>query len=633
MCGIAGFVGRPAADIAERMGQALLHRGPDDGGFWQCAETGVHFIHRRLSIVDIGGGHQPMWDRAGEIGIVYNGEIYNHMVVREQLVAKGHHFQTDHSDTEVIIEAYRAWGEDLTQHIDGMWAFALFDRRNGKLLLSRDRYGEKPLYYYHRPGIFAFGSELSALLAHPDIRPELSRLSLAKYFTHGYVPAPRTLLDDIWQLPAGCSITLDLATDRLRQNRYWSYVIDPSAEVARRSEADLAAELRDILQRTVAERLMADVPVGILLSGGVDSSAIATLAAAQGASLRTFSIGFAEASFDESAYARQVADHIGATHIADTLSLERASALIDDTLTRLDHPMADPSLLPCYLLFRHVAQYAKVAIGGDGSDELFAGYDTFRALKWAQLYEQMVPKPLHRPLELVAGLLPISHKNMSLDYKIRRMLQGVNMGPALWNAGWLSPVNPAQLAGLGLDGFSQEEIFSEALQAWQSCPQGDLVEKTSQFYVNLYLQNDILAKVDRSSMMHSVECRAPFLGLELADFIRRLPSRLKLNKAGTKYLLKKAIAGEVPNVVVERPKKGFGIPLGKWLGEGRIPVVSTGAVGDVVNRHYLDQLTAEHRSLRHNHASTLWAAAVLDRFLPRFTALAMSGRQAAKVAI
>jgi len=633
MCGIAGFVGRPAAHIAERMGQALLHRGPDDSGFWQCAETGVHLVHRRLSIVDISGGHQPMWDRSGEIGIVYNGEIYNHVAVREQLVAKGHRFQTDHSDTEVIIEAYRAWGEELTQHIDGMWAFALFDRRNRKLFLSRDRYGEKPLYYYHRPGIFAFGSELSALLAHPDVSPELSRLSLAKYFAHGYVPAPRTLLDNMWQLPAGCSATLDLATDQLRQTRYWSYVIDPSPEMARHSEADLAGELRDILKRTIAERLMADVPVGILLSGGVDSSAVATLAAAEGARLQTFSIGFTESSFDESAYARQVADHIGATHIADTLSLERASALIDDTLTRLDHPMADPSLLPCYLLFRHVAQHAKVALGGDGSDELFAGYDTFRALRWAKLYEQMVPKPLHRPLELVAGLLPISHKNMSLDYKIRRMLQGVNLGRELWNAGWLSPINPAHLAALGLGGFSKEEIFSEALEAWQSCPQGDLVEKTSQFYVNLYLQNDILAKVDRSSMMHSIECRAPFLGLQMADFVRRLPSSLKLNKAGTKYLLKKAIVSDVPSVVIDRPKKGFGIPLGKWLSEGRIPVISTGAICNVVNRSYLDKLIAEHRSLRRNHASTLWAATVLDRFLPRLAAPAVQDHQAARIAI
>jgi len=616
MCGIAGFVGKSAPEVAQRMGAALRHRGPDDQGIWACPETGVHLVHRRLSIVDIGGGHQPMWDAAHEIGIIFNGEIYNHVDVRRELMMRGHKFQTDHSDTEVLIEGYRAWGEEVTKHIDGMWAFVLIDRRRKKLFLSRDRFGEKPLYYSHGNGVFAFASELTALFEHDGVRQDISRLSLAKYFSHGYVPAPRTIFDGIYQLSAGHSASLDLISDKLDIVRYWSYVIDPMPETSLASEGRLAEELREILQRTVKERFMADVPVGLLLSGGIDSSAIACLAAEQGVPLQTFSIGFAEATFDESVYAAQVAKHIGARHVVDVLSVERASELVEETLAHLDHPMADPSLLPCDLLFRHVGQHAKVAIGGDGSDELFAGYETFKALKWAKLYEQVVPKSLHRPLEFIAGLLPISHNNMSFDYKLRRMLQGLQLGPRLWNAGWLSPVNTSQLAALGLGGFSVEEIYSESIAAWEACPQGDLVGKTSQFYVNLYLQSDILTKVDRSSMMHSVECRAPFLGLSLSEFVRRLPSSYKLRGQTTKYLLKKAIAKDLPADILQRSKKGFGIPLGKWLSEGRLSF-SGQQLSKVVDRQFLDRLMQEHQEQKANHGSTLWAAIVLDRFLSR----------------
>ncbi len=558
-----------------------------------------------------------MWDATGEIGIVFNGEIYNHVEVRRQLTARGHRFQTDHSDTEVLIEGYRAWGEAVTEHLDGMWAFVLIDRRRNKLFFSRDRFGEKPLYYYHQDGVFAFASELSALFEYDGVQRNLSRLSLAKYFAHGYVPAPRTLFEQIYQLRAGHSASLDLKTNQLNISHYWSYVIDPLPEASLAKEETLAEELREILRQTVSERFMADVPVGLLLSGGIDSSAIACLAAEQGVPLQTFSIGFAEATFDESVYAKQVADHIGARHVTDVFSVERASELVEDTLAHLDHPMADPSLLPCDLLFRHVGQHAKVAIGGDGSDELFAGYETFQALKWASLYERMVPKPLHRPLEFIAGMLPISHTNMSFDYKLRRMLQGLQLGPRLWNAGWLSPVNTSQLTDLGLGGFGPEEIYSEALEVWDSCAQGDLVGKTSQFYVNLYLQSDILTKVDRSSMMHSVECRAPFLGLALSEFVRRLPSSYKLRGQTTKYLLKKAVAKDLPANILQRRKKGFGIPIGKWLSEGRLSFHNDGQLSDVIDRDYLDQMMLDHRRQRANHGSTLWAAIVLDRFLAR----------------
>jgi asparagine synthase (glutamine-hydrolysing) len=614
MCGIGGFVGTPNPGIAEAMLAVMPHRGPDGTGLWHDGQSGVHLVHRRLAIVDVATGQQPMWDAAGEIGIVFNGEIYNHQILRQELIARGHQFITDHSDTEVIIQGYKAWGAAVVDHLNGMWAFAIFDRRQNRLFLSRDRFGEKPLYWHKGENVFAFGSELRVLLAHPQIRPSIARLSVQKYFAYGYIPAPATIYSGIEQLPAGQSLFFDLATRTIRRERYWSFVLDPQ-ESSRTSEAEYANGIREHLSRSVAQRMVADVPVGLLLSGGVDSSAVTYFAAKASQQVTSFSIGFDEQSFDESHYAGIVAKLTGSHHIVDQLSLSQADRLLPELLARLDEPMADSSLLPCYLLFRHVGHHMKVALGGDGSDELFAGYDTFRALRWAKLYNTAVPRRLRHPLRMVAGMLPVSHRNMSLDFKIKRALRGLDYPQPLWNSAWLGPLAPAELTEIMRGPMDMEEIYSEAYAAWTACQQDNLVDKTMQFYVELYLQSDILTKVDRASMMHSVECRAPFLDLDLVNYIRRIPSRYKLRHGRTKHVLKLALKGILPDDIIDRPKKGFGVPIGKWLADGAIAPDIKGDLRNYVDPARFQQLVDDHRAGRADHRAALWAGLVLGEFL------------------
>ncbi len=620
MCGIGGFVGGHDPSVAAAMLAVMPHRGPDGTGTWIDPALGIHLVHRRLAIVDVGTGIQPMWDETGEIGIVFNGEIYNHVELRQRLVDAGHIFRTDHSDTEVVIQGYKAWGMSVVDHLNGMWAFALLDRRRGLIFLSRDRFGEKPLYLYQRDGLFAFGSELRVLLAHPAIRPVVSPLSVQKYFAHGYLPAPHTIYEGVEQLPAGHSAVFDLAQKTLRISRYWSLIIDPQEPAApERAEAEYGQAIRDLLGRSVQQRMVADVPVGILLSGGVDSSAIAYFASRGSSEITSFNIGFEEKSFDESSYAQEIAELTGAQHIVEHLSLNQASHLLPELLDRLDEPLADASLLPCYLLFRHVGRHMKVALGGDGGDELFAGYDTFRALRWAKLYETLVPRRLRRPIRLVAGMLPVSHRNMSLDFKIKRTLRGLDYSRNMWNAAWLGPLSPEELVDLMNQRVDMDEVYSEALSAWAACPQDNLVDKTMQFYVNLYLQNDILTKVDRSSMMHSVECRAPFLDLDLVNYIRRIPSRFKLRGGRTKHILKVALAPLLPDHILNRPKKGFGVPIGKWLADGQLSADSSSALHSYLDGSRFGHLATEHQHEAADHRAVLWAGLVLDRFLSRPT--------------
>ncbi|MDY0884061.1 asparagine synthase (glutamine-hydrolyzing) [Dongia soli] len=620
MCGIGGFIGNHAPAVAEAMAAVMPHRGPDGIGLWIDPDQGIHLVHRRLSIVDLGTGNQPMWDETGEIGIVFNGEIYNHTELRQRLIAAGHVFRTDHSDTEVVIQGYKAWGPDVVEQLNGMWAFAILDRRRGQLFLSRDRFGEKPLYFHRRDGLFAFGSELRVLLAHPAIRPATSPLAVQKYFAHGYLPAPHTIYQGIEQLPAGHSAIYDLAQKSLRVSRYWSLVIDPQEPASPdRAEAQYGEAIRELLGRSVRQRMVADVPVGILLSGGVDSSAIAYFASRGSEPITSFNIGFEEKSFDESSYAREVAQLTGARHIVERLSLSQASHLLPELLDRLDEPLADASLLPCYLLFRHVGRHMKVALGGDGGDELFAGYDTFRALRWAKLYESVVPRPLRRPIRLVAGMLPVSHRNMSLDFKIKRTLRGLDYNRNMWNAAWLGPLSPQELGELMTQRIDLDEVYSEALSAWNACPQENLVDKTMQFYVNLYLQNDILTKVDRSSMMHSVECRAPFLDLDLVNYVRRIPSRFKLRGDRTKHILKVALEPLLPDHILNRPKKGFGVPIGKWFADGELSADSSSVLHSYLDCNHFAQLAKEHRQEAADHRAVLWAGLVLDRYLSRPT--------------
>ena len=581
MCGIAGFVGRGDSEVLRRMTGRLAHRGPDAEGFLEKPDLGLFLGHRRLSIIDLSGGAQPMSTPDGATTIVFNGEIYNHPELRRELLAKGHQFVTDHSDTEVLLHAWREWGPAMLDRLNGMWAFAIFDHPHRRLFLARDRFGKKPLYWFFKNGTFAFSSELSSLREHPDAPTSPSELSRVKFLAHALIPAPHTPIEGIHKLPAGHHLTLSLDGSPPKIQRWWRYTLEP--DYRQQNENALVDELLSLLDAATRRRLVTDVPLGVFLSGGLDSSTIAALASASRGNsgeqrLQTFTIGFREPSFDESRFASRVAAFLQTDHHSDTLSLDAALASLPQILDLLDEPQGDSSLLPTWLLCRFARTKVTVALSGDGGDELFAGYDPFRALRLASLYQKTVPRPMHEALRLLAARLPVSHKNISLDFKIKRTLRGLDHAPQLWNPVWLGALEPADLARLTGSKFSIEEIYSEAIDAWESCNSSDPVDRTLQFYTEIYLQDGILAKADRASMMNSLEVRSPLLDIDVADFARRLPHTFKLRGKTTKYLLKRAAERLLPHEIVHRKKKGFGSPIGSWLRSGRIAPEPTNTI-------------------------------------------------------
>lgn len=599
MCGIAGFVGEGDQGDLERMTRCLAHRGPDAEGVHIERSQSVYLGHRRLSIIDLLGGAQPMSMADGRCVIVFNGEIYNHLELRTQLEELGCVFQSDHSDTEVLLHGYRVWGEGIVHLLNGMWAFALWDGVKKRLFLSRDRFGKKPLFWFNCRGTFAFASELTALLEHPHCPRNVSRRALQKFFAYALVPAPCSLVEGVWKLPAGHNLILDAGAEPIAR-RYWRFEIEPDEGMMRRSRSELAEELLETLDRAVKRRLMADVPLGVFLSGGIDSTAVAALAARHAGAerLRTFSIGFNEPTFDESAYARRAARFLGTDHQSEILNLDKACDMLPQILQRLDEPQGDNSLLPTWLLSRFTRQHVTVALGGDGGDELFAGYDTFRGLGMAAWYARVVPRPVHGALRALAGRLPVSHANLSFDFKIKRGMRGASHQASYWNPVWLGALEPDEIARLFGEPIEAEELYSEAVEAWDSCRQPNLVDRTLQFYTELYLQDGILAKVDRASMMHGLEARSPFLDLEVANFARRLPHELKIRGGVTKYLLKKALEPLLPLDIVYRKKKGFGTPVGEWFRSERLKPRGDGKL--------LDEKLAAHRSGLADERLYLW---------------------------
>jgi asparagine synthase (glutamine-hydrolysing) len=613
MCGIAGFVGDGSRDDLVAMCAAIAHRGPDGEDFFIDDSERVFLGHRRLAILDIAGGHQPMWNADGTVGIIYNGEVYNHAELRRELLSKGYVFRSDHSDTEAVLHGYVEWGEAMVERLNGMFAFAILDRKNRRLFLARDRFGEKPLYYAQATGLFAFASELSALACHPRITREIDLVALRKYFAYGYIPAPHALYQGCRKLPAGHHLTLDISSGAACVQRYWQFRLEPNESLGDADEPALIEELRSLLSDAVSRRLISDVPLGLFLSGGVDSSTVLAMAARHldPATIRTFTIGFTEPSFDESGFARDVARAFGTNHGEKRLDLETARDLIPDVLGRLDEPLGDASLLPTYLLSEFTRQHVTVALSGDGGDELFAGYDPFKALAPARLYARMVPSGVHRGLRRLADLLPVSARNMSLDFKLRRGLMGMSYPEAVRNPVWMSPVEPREMSELFNEPVRVEDLYSEAIALWEETPAKDLVDRTLEFFTNFYLQDDILTKVDRAAMMVSLESRAVFLDNDLVDFCRRLPHRFKIRNGERKYLLKKAVAADLPREVTARAKKGFGVPLTDWL--RRLPALNSpvpGVRGAVVNRYW-----QAHRAKAADHRLFLWSWLSLQHVL------------------
>lgn len=613
MCGLAGFVGAGTLADLRAMGAAIVHRGPDGEGIHVDPSANVHLLHRRLAIVDIAGGEQPMWNETRDVAVIFNGEIYNHLELRAALVAKGHVFRSDHSDTEVLVHGYEEWGEELPARLNGMFAFAILDAARRRMFLARDRFGKKPLYYFCRPGLFAFASELTALTRHPGVPREIDRMSLKKLFAYGFIPSPRSLYRGIHRLPGGH--WMSLALDRpgeIAVRKYWEFAIEPPRDVPANPEETWGEELRHLLSQAVRRRLMSDVPLGVFLSGGIDSSAVLAFATRElpPGQVETFSIGFREPSFDESGAARAVAAHFGTRHHEEMLSIERARELVPYVLGRLDEPFGDPSIVPMYQLCEFARRRITVALGGDGGDELFAGYDPFKALGVARWYHALVPARMKGGIRSLAEWLPVSDANMSFDFRVKRGLRGASYPPALWNPVWLGPLEARDIAALFSEPVAIEDLYEEAIHAWESTSASHVVDKTLEFYTRFYLPDDILAKADRASMMVSLEVRSPFLDQDLVEFARRIPHEYKYRHGQTKYLLKAALRGVVPHDVLSRKKKGFGIPLTRWLRTwDEKDFARAGAL--VGNPGWTASALAAHKAGRRDQRLALWCLLAL----------------------
>ncbi|PWT91485.1 MAG: asparagine synthase (glutamine-hydrolyzing) [Blastocatellia bacterium] len=622
MCGITGWANLDsrvppfdgAQELLHAMCERMVHRGPDSEGLF--VTTGAALGMRRLAIIDLVTGEQPVFNEDKSVAVVLNGEIYNYREIRGELEKRGHTFRSA-SDTEVLPHLYEEYGDKMVDHLNGMFAFALWDATRRRLLISRDRFGEKPLYWGVFDNTLLFASEPKVLLAHPAVRPSLNLQALRQYLSFDYVPAPLSIYSGISKLPAAHQLTLE--DGKITVAPYWRLSYKTQTPVPTESEAAVA--LRELLADSVRMRLVSDVPLGVLLSGGVDSSTVAALAVrASSEAVKTFSISFAETSFDESAYARSVAKFLGTDHHEERLSANLAANLVSEIGAWMDEPFSDPSLVPTYLLSRFTRKHVTVALGGDGGDELFAGYPMYAGHRWAEIYTR-VPGPLRRAVEQLIRLLPVKTKNLSLDYKATRFVTGAKFDTVARHHVWFgsfTPVEQEQLLTPEVLYETDSDIYRDARVLMEECDNLDLVTRMQSIDTRLYLAEDILTKVDRASMAVSLEVRAPFLDPRVAEFAASLPLNYKLRGHKTKYILKKAVADLLPPFVTRRGKKGFGVPVAEWLKFKLKPLardlLSPERVkrAGVFNPEFVSRLQYEHETGVANHRKLLWTLLMFE---------------------
>ena len=570
MCGICGVAGGDPVqgrELVGRMCSAMAHRGPDDEGSVQLDGAGraqgalpVTLGMRRLSIIDLSGGHQPMANEDSTVWVVQNGEIFNHLELRSLLVAAGHRFATQ-SDTEVLVHGYEEWGESMVDRLNGQFAFCVLDRRSARLVLARDRMGIKPLHYAVDGSRLVFASELKALLRDVSLRKGIDPVALDEYLAYEFVPSPRSIIRGISKLRPGHTLTWSLADPRAVVRRYWS----PSLNVdgaARSANLDASCEeLRAVLRESVRKELISDVPLGVFLSGGIDSSAVAAMMAQLGGNVKTFSVGFAERSFDESSYARAVANHLGTDHHELTLSPSMLLGLLPRMPVLLDEPLGDASILPTYLLSAFTRQHVKVALGGDGGDELFAGYPTLQAHRLAGYYLRAPAAVRRGVVEPLVRRLPVSRDNLSFDFRAKRFVSGAGHPAAERHQRWMGSFAPEErVAVLAAD--VRDAVSDSIVSEFESL---DDLNQVLMLDMRLYLENDILVKLDRASMMASLEGRVPLLNNDFVAYATGLPLSLKLRGLRSKFLLRRALRGLLPEGILRRRKKGFGVPVAEWF--------------------------------------------------------------------
>jgi asparagine synthase (glutamine-hydrolysing) len=630
MCGICGLVTyRPDREIREEAVRAMCasmrHRGPDDEGY--LIEPGVALGMRRLSIIDLSSGHQPIHNEDQTVWTVFNGEIYNYPVLRDELLSLGHSFYT-HSDTEVLVHAYEQWGDGFVERLNGMFAFALWDKRRHRLIIARDRTGIKPLYYTLQDGLFAFGSELKVLLARPGQPRDIDTVSLGQYLALEHIPPPRSIIRGINKLPAGHYMVF--SEDRVSVHQYWDPDLSASESAKTLGLAKCKGELLEHLREAVRLEMISDVPIGVFLSGGIDSSAVAAMMSELTPHVRSFSIGFEDPSFDESRYAEMAAQHLGTEHHTMRLEPRALLDLVPNLANILDEPMADASIIPTYVLCRFARQHVKVALGGDGGDELLAGYSTQQAHRLTQYYLR-IPAPIRRGLiEPAVNRLPVSMDNLSFDFKAKRFVRDAVRPTHIRHHLWLGNFRQDELARLLTPEVQAEMDGSDPMEPVHNynanCKARNDLNRVLYLDMKLYMESDILVKVDRASMANSLEVRVPLLNRVFVDYVTRLPLDMKLHRFTRKYIFREALKGKLPKEIVEREKHGFGMPVSKWL-RGDLKELAQDLFSETRIRRdglfrpeYVGNLLNNHLAGRQDNRKPLWTLLVFQLWYDRYIA-------------
>ena len=623
MCGIAGFVESSATaspftpderhGLVHRMCDVIRHRGPDDEGVW--VDDGVALGMRRLSIIDLSTGHQPIHNEDRTVWIVFNGEIYNFPELRRELEAAGHRFYTS-TDTEAIVHAYEQWGTQAIRRLRGMFGLAIWDTRSKSLLVARDRAGIKPIYYAETGGRLYFGSELKSLLEAPDLPRDLDLDALDHYLSFLYTPRDGSIFKSVRKLPPGHLMTW--RDGRLTIEQYWQLSAN---ETFRGSEADAVAQLRGVLTDAVKGHLLSDVPLGAFLSGGIDSSLVVGLMSeVSGARVKTFSIGFDEPAFDELEHARTVARHFGTDHHEFVVKPD-AIGILDRLVWHFDEPFADSSAIPTWYVSEMARRHVTVVLSGDGGDELFGGYDRYVPHPRVVAFDRYSPRALRRVAAIAAARLPHGARGKNFLRHVGRDEQGRYLDAIRFFGSDEKPALLTSDVRRELHGPDPETRLARHFERFAQLP---WPSQMMRFDAETYLPEDVLTKVDRMSMAHSIESRVPLLDNEVIDFAATLPASLKIKHGRRKHVLKEVAATLLPRAILDRRKQGFGVPLGTWFrGNLRELFADTLLSPSSLQRGYFEpafvrQIVDEHLAARRDHTLRLWQLVVFERWCQQY---------------
>lgn len=623
MCGIVGIYQRRSASLLReeaflRARDSISYRGPDEAGSYISGPIALG--HRRLSIIDLAGGKQPFSTADGRYTIIFNGEIYNYKELRRKLDPYVK-FRTT-SDTEVLLHYYIQFGHQGLSDLNGMFAFAIWDRHTQELFLARDRFGKKPLYYTDAPdGSFIFASELKAILSYLPQKPPLNKSALTQYLLYEYIPNTSTPFESIHKLPPGS--WMKISAETIEQGTWWQLYPFPTDY-----QGDLThpeATFDHLLDQAVQARMVADVPVGVLLSGGIDSSTVAWYMRKHTNRLHSFSVGFQHESFDESDFATVAADSIGTQHHTVRFTLDTFHETLDTILERMDEPLADASLLPTYAVSAEAKKHVTVVLDGDGADELLFGYDTFPAYQLSLLYEK-IPTAFHNIFEELIYKLPTRHTYFSLDFKLKSFLRGMRFHRSIRNQVWIGSFHDKELRSLVTDEWQESlgTLYAPARDLVAQYKDIQSLDQLSLIYLSQYLQGDILPKIDRATMYASLEARTPFLDPKLVSFILQLPQHQKYAFPKGKQILRMVMHNRIPDSIVYRKKKGFGTPIGQWL-KGPLKNVMYSTLSEenirtagIVRPDAVSRLIKQHLSGKADHRKKLWTLMVLHWWWQRW---------------